>query len=61
MKLEINDEAFEALLVAWLRQRKAWAEEDLAKNNYMMEEDRLWDEEYLRGLNIMLKNHEVPE
>lgn len=59
MKLEISDEVFEMFVVAWLKQQKEWTEEALYKNEYWHPEDRLHDEEYLQGLNIMLYNHEV--
>ena len=59
MIFELMDEQLEQFILQWLRQQKKWTEETLSENDYWNLDDRLHDEEYLHGLNIMLKNHEV--
>lgn len=59
MKLWIDDDYKDILLVAIFKEEKKIAEKLLEENDYLLEEDRLWDEEWLRGLNIMLKNYDI--
>ena len=59
MIFELMDEQLEEFILQWLRQQKKWTEETLTENDYWHPDDRLNDEEYLRALNIMIKNHEA--
>ena len=59
MKLWIDDDYKDILLVAIFKEEKKFVEKLLEDNDYWNEEDRLCDEEWLRGLNIMLKNYDI--
>lgn len=59
MKLWIDDDYSDVIMLAILKEKKEMTEFWLAENDYLFEEDRLADIELLHGINIMLKHYEV--
>ena len=61
MKIEISDDYKDIIIAAIFREEKKFVLEILKQNDYWHPQDRLDDEDYLRAINVILKNFEVQD
>ena len=59
MKIEIDDDYMDVVIVGWCKEQKKFVQRLLKENDYLHEQDRLDDEEWLNALNVMLKNYDA--
>ena len=59
MIVEIDDDYMDVVMLAWFKKQRQFVKEILEKNEYWQDQDRLDDEEWLHGLNIMIKNYDI--
>lgn len=59
MQIEIDDAYKYEIVSLILREEKEFVLEILKQNDYWHPQDRLDDEDYLRAINVILKNYEV--
>ena len=61
MQLWIDDAYKYEIVSAILREEREFVLEVLKQNDYWHQQDRLDDEDYLRAINVILKNYEVQD
>ena len=61
MKIWIDDAYKYEIVSAILREEREFVLEILKQNDYWHQQDRLDDEDYLRAINVILKNYEVQD
>lgn len=61
MQIHIDDSYKYEIVSTILREEREFVLEVLKQNDYWHAQDRLDDEDYLRAINVILKNIEVQE
>ena len=61
MNLWIDDKYKYVFMVAILKDEKEFVETIIEQDDYINEQDRLDDLEYLNAINVLLRNYEVQE
>jgi len=61
MNIWIDDDYKYVMMVAILKDEKEFVETIIEQDDYINEQDRFDDLEYLNAINVLLKNYEVQD